>query len=54
MQKVDQETMMNLCYAAKNGDLVEISRLTAGDFDLTQADYDGRTPLVPLPPSLKG
>lgn len=45
IDKQDQETMMNLCYAAKRGDKLEVFRLTAGGFDLSQTDYDGRTAL---------
>ncbi|CAI5516497.1 unnamed protein product [Closterium sp. Naga37s-1] len=40
-----QETLMNLCYAAKRGDMLECFRLAAGGFDVAAADYDGRTPM---------
>ncbi|CAI5514489.1 unnamed protein product, partial [Closterium sp. Naga37s-1] len=40
-----QETLMNLCYAAKLGDMLECFRLAAGGFDVAAADYDGRTPM---------
>ncbi|CAI7775162.1 unnamed protein product [Closterium sp. NIES-53] len=39
------ETLMNLCYAAKRGDMLECFRLAAGGFDVAAADYDGRTPM---------
>lgn len=46
IQKRDEETVMQLCYAAKRGDHLQVSRLVSGGFDLNMADYDGRTALV--------
>ncbi|CAI5522582.1 unnamed protein product [Closterium sp. Naga37s-1] len=40
---------MNLCYAAKHGDMLECFRLAAGGFDVAAVDYDGRTPMVRWP-----
>ena len=34
-----------LCWAASEGDLLEIKRLVAAGYDLNEADYDGRTAL---------
>ena len=37
--------IMALCWAASEGDLHEIKRLTANGMDLNESDYDGRTAL---------
>jgi len=37
--------IVNLIWAASNGDLKEVRRLYAEGVDLSMADYDGRTPL---------
>ena len=37
--------IMALCWAASEGDLHEIKRLTAKGMDLNESDYDGRTAL---------
>ncbi len=39
------EGAMALCWAAANGDLVEIQHLLASGVPVSQGDYDGRTPL---------
>jgi glutaminase len=36
---------VTLCWAASEGDLLEIKRLVAGGYDLNEPDYDGRTAL---------
>ena len=37
------KNVMALCWAASQGDLMEIRRLVANEVDLNEADYDGRT-----------
>lgn len=39
------ETVVNLCWAASQGDLDEVQKLAAAGVDLNAADYDGRTAL---------
>jgi hypothetical protein len=39
------EGVVNLCWAASQGDLSEAQKLAAGGVDLDGADYDGRTAL---------
>ncbi|MEN2399401.1 glutaminase A [Flavobacterium sp. MC2016-06] len=39
------EGVINLCWAASEGDLLELQHLFARGFDLNMADYDGRTAL---------
>jgi len=39
------EGVVNLCWAASQGDLSEVQKLAASGVDLDAADYDGRTPL---------
>ena len=39
------EGVVNLCWAASQGDLNEVQRLAAWGVDLDAADYDGRTAL---------
>jgi hypothetical protein len=46
ISKQEQETITNLCYAAKRGDMLEIHKLLASGINPSCADYDGRTPLV--------
>ena len=36
---------VTLCWAASEGDLLEIKRLVAAGYDLNESDYDGRTAL---------
>ncbi len=39
------ESVVNLCWAASQGDLSEVQKLAAQGVDLNAADYDGRTAL---------
>ena len=39
------EMVVNLCWAASQGDLSEVQKLAAAGVDLNAADYDGRTAL---------
>ena len=44
-ERVRAETVVNLCWAASEGDLDGVRRLVARGADLEAADYDGRTAL---------
>lgn len=37
--------IMKVCWAASKGDLEEVRRCVANGYDISGADYDGRTPL---------
>eukprot|EP00898_Chlorokybus_atmophyticus_P006637 jgi/Chlat1/6975/Chrsp52S06651 len=41
----DQDTVMDLCFAASRGDVAQLRKIASAGFDPSAADYDGRAPL---------